>query len=144
MLCKSHLTRRVVQWAQSRGVHTLIGAADSLEVTTPYYALQVVVQSIADLHTDAALHPQPVSARDHLLSLLELQYQPFLSVLNDLLPSLHTQPPCREKDASDELQAFARPLVLQQLLRSLLLGVSNRLPRCLLVVEDTHWLDSES
>ena len=143
-LGKSHLTRRVVQWAQSRGVHTFIGAADSLEVTTPYYALQAVVQSIADLYTDTSLHPQPVSARDHLLSLLEMEYRPFLSVLNDVLPSLPTQPPRQEKDASDELHAFARPRVLQQLLRSLLLGVSNRLPRCLLVVEDTHWLDRES
>ena len=143
-LGKSHLTRRVVHWAQSRGVRTLLGSADSLELTTPYYALQAVVQSIADLHTDASLHPQPVSIRTHLLSLLEPQHMPFLSVLNDLLPSLPVQPSGHEKDASEELQAYARPLVLQQLLRSLLRGVSNKLPRCLLVVEDTHWLDSES
>ena len=141
---KSHLTRRLIQAAQARSVYTFVGCADSLELTTPYHALQAVLQSIADLHLDTQLHRKPISVRDHLLELLEPQYQPFVTVLTDLQLGLNVRPPTGEKDASDELQVAVRSVVLQQLLGSLLLGLSRTLPRCLLVVEDIHWLDSQS
>ncbi|MGB0387097.1 MAG: AAA family ATPase [Ardenticatenaceae bacterium] len=138
---KSRLVEEVCDQAQALGIPILLGAADAVEKSTPYYAWRAIFRQLFALKR---LTPQ--AQRAQILSKLEDQkdlsaFAPLLNVFFPLdLP---------ENDLTNQLSGQNRANKTHQLLVSLLQNTSRdnhyaRLCGRVIIIEDAHWLDSAS
>jgi class 3 adenylate cyclase/tetratricopeptide (TPR) repeat protein len=142
---KSRLVEDLLQHARTLDVHTLTGAADSIEKSTPYYAWRAVFASLCASEVgcmpdspseDVAARREQVLARLAVWPEI-IRLAPLLNVVLPLdLP---------ENELTAQMTGMVRADNTQQLLTRLLqtVGVSGGNP-LLLVIEDAHWLDSAS
>ncbi|HEY4689869.1 MAG TPA: AAA family ATPase, partial [Anaerolineae bacterium] len=137
---KSRLVMDLLEQAATQAVQTLIGAADAVEQSTPYYAWRAVFNRALGLD---GTH-DPSGRRARVLALLEhdarlAQWAPLLSEFLQLdLP---------DNETTAQMTGPARADNLQKLLADVLaLAVRSdaRSRPLLLIIEDGHWLDSSS
>ena len=134
---KSHLTQRLLAACSAQQMTALCGAADSMESSTPYYALLPIIQQALLLRPD-----QSLSVGQYLTAVLE-EERAFLPLLCEVLPELQDE--ALPVTPGTPVDPPMRPLHIRRLLTSLFQRLPALLgPRCLLVVEDAHWLDAES
>jgi class 3 adenylate cyclase/tetratricopeptide (TPR) repeat protein len=134
---KSALVAEAGRLAEAAGVRVLTAAADAVERTTGYYAWRPVFADILGLEGDP-----PDAAGLERLVLERLRGAPDVERLTPLLSSvLPVTIPDNETTAA--MQGDVRADKTTLLLTRLLSGLSATAP-VLLVVEDAHWLDSNS
>jgi class 3 adenylate cyclase/tetratricopeptide (TPR) repeat protein len=156
---KSRLLEEVENHARAAGVRVAVGAADSIERSTPYHAWRGVFSTLLGL--DQVSDPQ--ARRDHVLGLLAP-----LSELSRLAPLLNVVLPLDlpENEITAQMQGELRAdnthdLLLGILRHSTVWGArgeregSDNLPEgarsprtfaspLLIIIEDAHWKDSAS
>jgi predicted ATPase/class 3 adenylate cyclase len=133
---KSRLARWLCEYAQARGVATLQGASDAIEQTTPYYVWRGVFSQLFGLEELGTPAAQRLRVLDILSAITD---QPDLAPL--LGPVLPFSIPDNELTA--QLAGQARAEKTCELLTQLLNVAAQEAPTVLLL-EDTHWLDSAS
>lgn len=142
---KSRLVDDLLQQTRTLSIRTLVGAADSVEKSTPYFAWRAVFARLCA--SEEGCVPEspaedPAARRAHILAQLAdwpelLRLAPLLNVVLPLdVP---------ENDLTAQMTGLVRADNTQQLLTRLLqtYAVSGGNP-LLLVFEDAHWLDSAS
>ncbi|MGI8551133.1 MAG: AAA family ATPase, partial [Dehalococcoidia bacterium] len=139
---KSWLVADLVEQAHAQGIGMLVGAADAIEQSTPYYAWRRVV---SDLLAIDQLAESTAEARGKRL-LARLQDAPDLARLAPLLADVAALDiPETEftRTMSGETRASQTQALLVRLLQRA--GETGGAPRPLLIVlDDAHWLDSAS
>ena len=134
---KSRLVAATLQRARAAGITCLVGAGDSVEASTLYYAWRPVFQELLSVE---AAGEAPADRRRHILE--QLAGDPELL---RLAPLLETLVPCGLTDSP--ITAAMTGQVRGDNTRSLLLGLlrmaAARGPT-LVVLEDAHWQDSAS
>ena len=134
---KSALVAEAGRLAETAGMHVLTAAADAVERTTGYYAWRPVFAEVIGLDGDA---PDPATLERLVLE--RIGGAPEIERLTPLLSSVLAVPiPDNETTAamSGDVRADNTTLLLTRLLSRL----TTTAP-VLLVVEDAHWLDSNS
>jgi class 3 adenylate cyclase/tetratricopeptide (TPR) repeat protein len=133
---KSRLLEEIEDNAKAVGVHTVLGAADSIERSTPYHAWRGVFNSLLELNN---INEAQVR-RERVLELLKpapelYRLAPLLNVIFPLdLPE-------------NEITAQMSGELRADNIHDLLLGILRRAVATrplLLVIEDAHWMDSAS
>lgn len=133
---KSRLLEEVEDNAKAAGVRTVIGAADSIERSTPYHAWRGVFSTLLGL--DQVTDPQ--ARRDHVLGLLAPvpdlhRLAPLLNVIFPLdLP---------ENEITEQMKGELRADNTHDLLLGILRHTAGSAP-LLVIIEDAHWKDSAS
>ncbi len=133
---KSHLVKELMQQAQSMNILALLGSADSIEASTPYFAWRAVVAHLFGIDTSG-------TTEDERRQWLELfKKSPQLAerapLLNPVLP--FTLP---DTETTDQIIGQARAENMHQLLLSQIKQVAAQRP-VLIVIEDAHWADASS
>ena len=131
---KSTLVSHLVGRVSSYGVTAVAGGADSIEQTTPYLAWRPIVATLLG----------PEAARD--VTTLRLRLQDLLGtaaldrtpLLNPMLPL-----PLPENAATSGLNAENRARLARDLVVDLVRTAAQSTP-LLILLEDTHWMDSAS
>ncbi len=133
---KSRLVSEIVERARLLGFITLVGAGDAIERSTPYYAWRPIFGNLLQLDGIADPDLRRAQALERLAIVPELlRLAPLLnSVLLLDLP---------ENELTAQMSGQVRADNTRELLLRLL-QASARLVPTLLVLEDTHWLDSAS
>ena len=142
---KSHLTCQLMEECRAAGMLVLLGQADSMESSTPLFALAAILQDIVRIEAERCNEvveesPSVKANQSALLSLLPASEHPYASLLLPLLPecgSLAGVP-------SVAVEASMRAAVVRRLLRSLIAAHCERHAHSLLIIEDGHWLDLQS
>jgi class 3 adenylate cyclase/tetratricopeptide (TPR) repeat protein len=133
---KSHLVDALVEHASGEQVRILVGAADAVRSTTPYYAWRPVFESVFDLAHVATPSARRTRVLDRLRARPDLER--LAPLLADVLPL---------DLPADEIVGRLEGPVRADNLRRLLVGalrmVAEEQP-LLIVVEDAHWCDSAS
>lgn len=131
---KSRLVDELLAHADEIGVTSLVGAADAIETSTLYYAWRPIVQRLLDLD-GVDEHPD-----EQNLSRLQNQWD-----VRDLAPLLGTvlATDIEDNDHTRHMSGKVRGENTRWLLHQLLRNVAQQRPT-LVVLEDTHWLDSAS
>jgi class 3 adenylate cyclase/tetratricopeptide (TPR) repeat protein len=132
---KSRLMTSLVDVASGAGVRTLAGAADAVEIASPYFVWRPVLREllgVADREPDAirAALARRLSSRDQLVDWLPLM-GPALAV--DL----------GETDATREMTPEARADRTRELVITLLQDACRENP-LVVCLDDGHWFDSAS
>ncbi len=134
---KSRLVADVLDMAREFGITCLVGAGDSVETSTLYYAWRPVFHQLLCLDSvDAA----PESRRRQILAQLEGNAE-----LAKLSPLLETVLPCglADNEITSHMSGQARGENTRMLLLELLARAAARSP-VMVVLEDAHWQDSAS
>jgi class 3 adenylate cyclase/tetratricopeptide (TPR) repeat protein len=131
---KTTLIAAALQSARSRRLTCLTGAGDSIERDTAYRTWREIVAAIlgADFVRDAA------AVRRRLQQLLPDEQMRWLPLLNPMLPLSFP-----ENEYTSPLDADSRARTARDLVVALLAPAASALP-LLIVLEDTHWMDSSS
>lgn len=133
---KSRLTAELVRQARAARALVLLGAADPSQQTTPLYAWRPVVTALLGLDPQAERATRAAQVQTALAS------SPDLLALAPLLnPLLALELP--EHEATRALAGAQRAEQTRALLLRLLAASAQTVPT-VLVLEDTHWLDSAS
>jgi tetratricopeptide (TPR) repeat protein len=133
---KSRLVEEIEHNAGTLKIRTMMGAADSIERATSYYAWRGVVSTLLDLDRLTA----PDDRRTRVRTLLEPE-PPLLRLaplLNSVLPL-----DLPENDATRQMTGQVRADNTHDLLLALLQKAAASGP-LLVIVEDAHWKDSAS
>lgn len=134
---KSRLVASITQAAHDRHVPTLLGLADAIERSTPYFAWRDVFQQL--LHVDPVQHDITEALR-RITS--RLHFDPSLGRLAPLLGVvLAINLP--DNEATAAMTQEARVNSTDQLLVKLLAHFTEGFPHQI-ILEDCHWLDSAS
>lgn len=134
---KSRLVASLTQSAHERHIPTLLGLADAIERSTPYFAWRDVFQQL--LHVDPAQHDveevlRRITSRLHFDPSL-LRLAPLLGVVVAVnLP---------DNEVTSAMTQEARVHSTDQLLVRLLAHFTEGFPHQI-ILEDCHWLDSAS
>ncbi|MBA3534857.1 MAG: AAA family ATPase, partial [Ardenticatenales bacterium] len=134
---KSRLVADIRHRSRSLGVSKLVGTADAIEKSTPYHAWRSVFRDLFGLEE---LADDVEARRARVLSMLQespalLRIAPLLNAVLPLdLP---------ENELTLHLEGKVRADNTHDLLLGLLQQATQRAP-LLLILEDTHWLDSAS
>lgn len=134
---KSRLVEDLLSRARGAGARALLGAGDSIESATPYFAWRRV---FADLFGVDEMPEEPAARRERVLEAL-----PDDEAVRRAAPLLDAVLPFEwEDDAfTAELAGKLRADATHDLLARVLADAAARQPLAL-VVEDAHWLDSGS
>ncbi|MES2571528.1 MAG: AAA family ATPase, partial [Verrucomicrobiota bacterium] len=134
---KSRLVRHLAERARHHGVAMLVGVADAVERSTPYYAWRSVFRSLFQLDEgDKNLE----TARDRVGR--ELAFDPELAALAPLL-NVVLSVDLPETPATAAMFGELRVNNTREMLVTLLRRRTASRP-LLLILEDCHWLDSTS
>jgi class 3 adenylate cyclase/tetratricopeptide (TPR) repeat protein len=136
---KSHLARELFQQAQAGGVPALMGEADAIDRSTPYYAWRPIFRQLLGL---ADLPESSEAWRDQVRQ--QLQDEPDLldrlALLNVILPLDFA-----ETDKTAQMTSQVRGDNTNTLLLAILgKYLGNEGQPHLLIFEDAQWLDSAS
>lgn len=133
---KSRLIDEFIQQARTLGVHTLVGAGDAVERSTPYYTWRGVFSSLFDLQARLTIDERQARVRAHLGDDEELlRLAPLLSAVIAIdLP---------DNDHTAQMRGAVRADNTIALLTQLLQREVSARPT-LIVLEDAHWFDSAS
>lgn len=133
---KSRLITEVEREAGAKGVRVLLGAGDPMERSTPYFAWRSVFGKLFAL-------PPEVDAAEATRRILG--WYPEVTELQHLLPLLTSILPVSLADnaRTREMAGPIRAENTRRLLHALLAAAATREPT-VLIIEDTHWLDSAS
>ena len=147
---KTYLTCQVVEHCRASGLVVLIGAADSIEANTPFFAIALVLQDIVRMELirlqqleveeagDAAeAEVVPLSAHAALLAMLPEADRRYVSLLYPFLPEVAAD----EMAESAIVEVSMRPVFTRRLMRALLLAHCRIHPSTLVLIEDGHWMD---
>jgi len=134
---KSRLVEELLQLAAASGIESLVGAADAVEKLTPYYAWRAVFSQALSIDADNDSEAQRQAALERI-GLTPIWLWTRLSpLLNAVLPL-----ELPDNDVTLQMTGQVRADNIRDLLLQILQAVAQT-PR-LLVLEDTHWLDSAS
>jgi tetratricopeptide (TPR) repeat protein len=140
---KSRLALDLIEQAQRMAIDTLLGTADAIDKSTPYYAWRPVVRQLfkLDVSDEELIANARRIWREHVLTRLE-QFDP---VLLRLAPLLNAVLPLDfpENELTSQLIGSVRADNTHELLAGLIKAATSAGP-LLLVLEDAHWLDSAS
>ena len=131
---KSNLLEDSVAQARSIGLPVLLGAADAIERSTPYYAWRNIFFQLFALDYNEAVEKR----REKLASTLDDDLFERASLLNDILQADF---PRSELTANMEGRVLAENT--RALLTTLLQRATRQTPR-LIAIEDAHWMDTAS
>jgi class 3 adenylate cyclase len=133
---KSRLVAELRAAAHALGITSFVGAASAIEQATLYFSWREIFAQLLDLNVLI----DPVARRQHLTDLLEEEPE-----LLQLAPLLNTvlllEMPDNQTTAA--LAGKLRADTTRELLMSFLSASTRRSPK-ILILEDTHWLDSAS
>ena len=130
---KSTLVAAAQRSAAARNLRCVVGAGDSIQLTTPLHAWRSIFVTL--LASDGPRHVQAIVER--LEALLGPQEDAWFPLLNPVLP---VQFP--ENEQTTNLSAESRARTTRAMLISLLRQFAER-PLCV-IIEDAHWIDSSS
>ncbi|MEM7028631.1 MAG: adenylate/guanylate cyclase domain-containing protein [Chloroflexota bacterium] len=160
---KSRLLEEVFYTGQDMGLTCLVGASDTIEKSTPYFAWRSIIQQLLKLDRI----PTTKQQQDHVLHLAE-QYIPdheqrYLPLLNDVIPlgfaENKTTQGLSNQNRANKIRTLLTQLIQQITLREIvpakrstqagLNGISTQPPLLdsgplIIILEDTQWLDSAS
>jgi class 3 adenylate cyclase/tetratricopeptide (TPR) repeat protein len=131
-LGKSRLVSEAVQIASARGMRVLVAAADPVESATSYYVWRSIFTEL--------LHVTPATMADP--HALQVPCDPQLRRLRPLLSSI-VPVGIPDNELTAAMDGNVRAENTKLLLASILRHATAEAP-ALLVVEDAHWLDSNS
>jgi len=133
---KSRLIEEIENHARAAGVRAVIGAADSIERSTPYHAWRGVFSSL--LGVDQMSDPQ--ARRDHVLGILGA-----VPELSRLAPLLNVVLPLDlpENEITGQMKGELRADNTHDLLLGILRHTAGNAP-LVAIIEDAHWKDSAS
>ncbi len=134
---KSTLVQAIVEAAAARSIQTLTGGTDALETQTPYYSLRGVIRGLAGVHPGLAAD----EARTRVVAWVA-QAAPEHVWLTGLLEAV-VPLGLQETEEARGLDSAARAERLAELVVALLAAESAVRP-VVLVLEDLHWLGSET
>jgi len=135
-LGKSRLVEDLLEHAEALGVESLVGAGDAVERKTPYYAWRPVFGQLLEID---ALNDGEMQREYALGGLgLEAQWLRLTPLLNAVLPL-----EVLDNEITQQMTGQVRGDNTRNLLLRLLQAFAAQAPK-LLVLEDTHWLDSAS
>lgn len=139
---KSHLLKEVALEARQMGLKPLIGEANAIEKSTPYYAWRNVFTQLLLRSAPPGVNPEtPEAWREHLYAQIETT-APFAIHLAPLLnPVLALDLP--ESEMTQGLVGEIRANNTRWMLVAMLQKAAAQAP-LLLLFEDMHWLDSAS
>ena len=131
---KSRLLQEAMWDARTQGARTMLGAGDSVESSTPYYAWRPIATQLLGL--ESVFEPQERTRI--VLNLLKDDNK-----LLRLAPLLNAVLPLDLEDNEDtsQMAGEARAHKTRTLLTGILRKTAENNPM-LLVIEDAHWLDS--
>ena len=134
---KSRLVGEVLDHAGALGVRSLVGAGDSVEAGTLYYAWRAVFNQILD---GAADDLSPAARRQRILTHLSA-HENWLQ----RAPLLEAVVPCglEDNEITGRMTGQVRGDNTRELLLEILGEAVGQTPT-LLVIDDAHWLDSAS
>jgi class 3 adenylate cyclase/tetratricopeptide (TPR) repeat protein len=134
---KSRLVAECLETARTAGVRALVGAGDSVEAVTLYFAWRPIVYQLLGLD---AVEDVPELRRRHILAQLESDAE-----LARLAPLLEAILPCglTDNEITASMTGQARGDNTRKLLLRLLTKAAAEAPT-LIVLEDAHWQDSAS
>ncbi|MFQ5617302.1 MAG: AAA family ATPase, partial [Anaerolineales bacterium] len=139
---KSRLVQDLVRQAEALGIEYLMGAGDAIEKATTYHAWRPVFRQIFGMDTPGKADSLTLKdeQRAHILQQFEgdPDLQRLAPLLNDVLP-LNWEDNEFTQDLAGELRANNTLELLVHLLQD-----SARQAPKVLILEDAHWLDSNS
>lgn len=133
---KSRLVEEALAIARDRGARTVVGAGDSIESSTPYYAWRRVFHSLLALESLPA--DQAGRQRYVLDRLADDESRRLAPLLEAVLPF-----DWPDNEATAGLAGKARADATHELLGRVLQDAASRVP-LLVTIEDAHWLDTGS
>lgn len=133
---KTRLVAELLQRAQTSTVRSLVGAADAIERSSPYYAWRQIFNQLLGL--DSTWDPK--AQEQTVTSLIETkpEFEGRASLLNPVLPFEFP-----ESEIVVEMSPKARAETARHLLVRLFRSVVDSRPT-MIVFEDAQWLDSAS
>lgn len=131
---KSRLVEEVRRQALEMGLTTFSGAGDAVEKLTAYYGWRGVFTELLALEAVAG----PEARRRQVLETLEADLRERAPLLNDVLPL-----DLPESDLTQQMTGEVRADNTRQLLARLIQAAALQAPK-VIILEDTHWLDSAS
>ena len=133
---KSRLIEEIEDNAKAAGVRAVIGAADSIERSTPYHAWRGVFTALLGL----AEVTDPQARRDHVIGLLasDPELERLAPLLNVVLPL-----DLPENDVTQQMKGELRADNTHDLLLGVVQHTAGLAP-LLVIIEDAHWKDSAS
>ncbi|MGD0897910.1 MAG: adenylate/guanylate cyclase domain-containing protein, partial [Thermoguttaceae bacterium] len=139
-LGKSRLVAAILAKARAFGVTCLVGAGDSVEAATLYYAWRPIFHQLLGLDAAGDAGASPEERRRHILAQLESDAE-----LSRLAPLLEAVVPCglADNEITGSMVGQVRGDNTRALLLRLLALAAARSPT-LVVLEDAHWQDSAS
>ena len=142
---KSRLVQALHEYAQDRSIRCLIGAADAIEVSTPYHAWRSVFAQLFDLGNvpeDIELRRQQVHRFIESVAVRAHHDGP---ALDRLAPLLNAVLPLDlpETELTQQMHGQVRADNTHDLLVRLLQAGVESAP-LVVIIEDAHWLDSAS
>lgn len=140
---KSRLVLDLLEQAQTNSIDMLVGTADAIDKSTPYYAWRPIFRQLfqLDMPDEEMIGDARHVWREQVLARLQ-QFDPDLvrlaPLLNAVLPLDFP-----ENELTSQLIGSVRADNTHELLASLIKAMTNTGP-LLLVLEDAHWMDSAS
>jgi class 3 adenylate cyclase/tetratricopeptide (TPR) repeat protein len=131
-LGKSTLVAEAIQLARARGVRVLAAAADPVESATSYYAWRSLFTEVLGVTPATMADPHA----------LHVPCDPHLRRLRPLLSSI-VPVGIPDNELTEAMDGNVRAENTKLLLASILRSITAEAP-ALIVVEDAHWLDSNS
>ena len=159
---KTFLARQVLDAAAARGLVLLMAAGDSVESSTPFFALVPVLQEVVRREWERQqtggegstaseqATASPAQFQATVLSILPAADGPFAFVLLDALQAAAVESDEEARDGAADaapavvVEPWLRPKLIRRLMRALLRHQFAAQPSSLLCVEDGHWLDLQS
>jgi class 3 adenylate cyclase/tetratricopeptide (TPR) repeat protein len=133
---KSRLVQAWLEQAREAGVRCLIGSAEAIEESTPYHAWRQVFRDLLGMTGATTPAARAAVAQERIR---EAGANPRLTPLLDQVLSLDLP----DNEDTEQLAGEARADNIRSLLIALLRHEADRGP-LMIVLEDTHWMDSAS
>ncbi len=132
-----HFIQQVEQLDSEGKTAVYVGAGSSIEKSTPYHGWRSIFSEIFNIPSDA----NPESARESIQNQL-VEIDPSL---HNLAPLLSTVLPIslEDNELTSQMIGQARANSTNNLLIKILQSINDEAP-LILILEDTHWLDSSS
>ena len=135
---KSRLIEELIGRAREAGVDCLVGAGDAMEKSTPYYAWRGIFDQLLDLEPGLTREQRRARTAERVHT-GPYAWEPLMPLLNPVLLTDFA-----ETGATSSLRDRARAAATHDFLADLSGGLSHTGSRKLVVLEDTHWMDSPS
>ncbi|MBP7998429.1 MAG: AAA family ATPase [Chloroflexi bacterium] len=139
---KSHLLYNITVQARQLGLTPLIGEANAIEKSTPYYAWRMIFAQLMHQIAPAGVTLEtPTAWREHVLGQLNAA-APFATQLAPLLNGILSLD-LPENETTQGLSGEIRANNIRWILMALLQRAAQQGP-LIFILEDIHWLDSAS